>query len=110
MIHQSELVVGERVPRVIDRHRASGLAAIGVALVHGDAAEVVLELFHRIDDGVRPVADARVQSAARDDEQRKAGADVLIADANVTSLIERHRNLPNYCSAAAAFAPASSTG
>ncbi len=57
MVHQPELVVGEGVPRVLDRHRAGGLAAIGVALVHGDAAEVVLELFHRIDDGGRPVAD-----------------------------------------------------
>ena len=43
MIHQPKLVVGERIPRVIDRHGAGRLAAVGVALVHGDAAEVVLE-------------------------------------------------------------------
>jgi hypothetical protein len=32
---------------------------IGIALVHRDAAEVVLELFHRVDHRGRPVADAR---------------------------------------------------
>ena len=44
MVHQPELVVGEGVPRVVDRDRAGGLAAVGVALVHRDAAELVLEL------------------------------------------------------------------
>jgi hypothetical protein len=93
MVHQPEMVVGEGVPGVLDRHRASGLAAIGIALVHGDAAEVVLELFHRIENGGLPVADTRIQSAARDDQQREAGADLLIANANVTPLIERHGTL-----------------
>src|SRR6266850_6120460 len=46
MIHQSELVVSEGAPGVVDRDRAAGLAAVGVALVHGDAAEVILECFH----------------------------------------------------------------
>ena len=95
MVHQPELVVGEGVPRVLDRHRTSGLAAIGIALVHGDAAEIVLELFHRIDDGVRPITDARIQSATRNNQQRETGADLLIANANVTFLIERHGHLPN---------------
>jgi hypothetical protein len=72
MVHQAKLVVGEGVPRVLDRHRTGGFAAIGIALVHGDAAEVAAELFHRIDDGGPPVADARIQSAARDDQQREA--------------------------------------
>ena len=89
MVHQPELVVGEGVPRVLGRHRAGGLAAIGVALVHRDAAEVVLELFHRVDHGGRPVADARVQAAAGGDQQREAGAGLLVADANVALLIER---------------------
>ena len=44
VVHQSQLVVGESAPRVIDRDRSRGFAARGVALVHGDAAEVVLEL------------------------------------------------------------------
>ena len=94
MVHQPELVVGEGVPRVLDRHRTGEFAAIGIALVHGDAAEVVLELFHRIDNGSLPVADARIQSAAWDHQQREAGAGLLVANANVTPLMERHGNLP----------------
>src|SRR5262249_2149226 len=94
MIHQPKLVVGECVPRVLDRHRTGGIAAIGVALVHGDAAEVVLELFHRIENGGLPVSDARIQSAAGGDQQREAGADLLIANANVAPLTERHGHLP----------------
>jgi hypothetical protein len=33
-------------------------------LVHRDAAKVVLELFHRVDNRGRPVADARIEAAA----------------------------------------------
>ena len=40
VIHQPELVVGEGAPGVVDRDRAAGLAAVGVALVHRDAAEI----------------------------------------------------------------------
>ena len=47
MVHQSQLIVGEGIPRVVDRDRACGFAAVGVALVHRDAAEVVLEGVHR---------------------------------------------------------------
>ena len=100
MIHQPELVVGERIPRVVDRHRAGRFAAIGVALVHGDAAEVVLEHLHRVEHRGRPVADAGVQAAARGDQQRKAGAGFLIADADVAFLIERHRRSPYWAAAA----------
>jgi hypothetical protein len=60
MVHHAELVVGEGVPRIVDRHRASGLAACGVALVHGDDAEVVLEFLRDVDHRVRPDRDARV--------------------------------------------------
>ena len=88
VVHQPQLVVGESVPRVIDRDRPRGLAAGGVALVHGDAAEVALELVHRIDDRGRPIADPRVQSAARGDQQRKAGADLLVTDADVAFFVE----------------------
>jgi hypothetical protein len=45
----AELVVGERAPAVAGRHRAGGLAAGGVTLVHGDDAEVVLELLRDVD-------------------------------------------------------------
>jgi Protein of unknown function (DUF3363) len=48
VIHQPELIVGEGVPRIVDRHRAGGFAATGVALVHGDDAEVVLEFLRDV--------------------------------------------------------------
>ena len=42
VIHQPELVVGEGAPGGVDRDRAAGLAAVGVALVHRDAAEIAV--------------------------------------------------------------------
>src|SRR5580700_3621179 len=94
MVHQPKLVIGEGVPRVVGRHRTRGLAAIGIALVHRDAAEVVLEFFHRVDYRGRPIADARIEAAARSDQQREAGAGLLVANTNVTLLIKRHRTPP----------------
>ena len=41
MVHQPELVVGEGVPRVVDRDRAGRIAAVGVALVHGDGRVIM---------------------------------------------------------------------
>ena len=75
---------------VLGRHRAGRLAAIGVALVHRDAAEVVLERLHRVEHGGRPIADPRVQAAAGGDQQREAGAGLLVADADVAFFVERH--------------------
>ena len=72
MVHHAELVVGEGVPRIVDRNRAGRIAVAGVALVHGDHAEVVLELRHDVDHRGRPVADARVQAAAGRRQQREA--------------------------------------
>jgi hypothetical protein len=89
VIHQRKLIVGECVPRIVDRHRAGGFAAGGVALVHGDAAEVVLEMLHHVDDRVRPIADPRVQATARGGQQREAGTDLLVADADVAFFVER---------------------
>ena len=57
VVHQPELIVGESVPRIVNRHRARRFAAIGVALVHRDAMEVVLEGLHRVEHGGRPIAD-----------------------------------------------------
>ena len=95
MIHQPELVVGERLPGVVDRHGAGGLAAIGVALVHRDAAEVLRERFHRVDHRGWPVADAGVRPH-RGDQQRKARASLLVADADVALVIKRHGSLSLY--------------
>src|SRR3954449_4100966 len=90
VIHQAELVVSKRIPGVAGRDRSGGFAAIGVALVHGDAVKLVLENLERVEHGIRPVADAGVQSAAGHQQQRKATAGFLITDSDVTSLVERH--------------------
>jgi len=84
VVHQSELIIGERVPGIIDGNRARGLTAVRVALIHRDAAKIVLENFHGIEHGGRPVADPGIQTAAVRYQQRKAAAGFLIADANVT--------------------------
>src|SRR5439155_22539378 len=93
VLHQPELVVGARIPGVVDRHRAGCLAAIGVALVHRDAAEVVRERLHRVDHRAWPVADAGVQAPTGGDQQREAGARLLIADADVALVVEWHGSL-----------------
>ena len=90
MVHQPELIVCEGVPRIVNRHRARRLAAIGVALVHRDAMEVVLKGLHRVEHGGRPIADLRVQAAPGGDQQWEAGACLLVADTNVTFFVERH--------------------
>jgi hypothetical protein len=64
VVHQPELVVGEGAPRVIDRDRTGGLAAIRIALVHRDAAEIVLEGLRGVEHGSRPIADLGVQATA----------------------------------------------
>ena len=90
VIHQPKLVVGERIPRVIDRHRAGRFATVGVALVHRDAMEVVFKGLHRVEYGGRPIADPRVQAPAGGDQERETGAGLLVADADVALLIKRH--------------------
>ena len=97
MVHQPELVVGEGVPRVAGRDRAGGFAAIGVALVHRDNAEVAFQGLGRVEHGGRPVADPRVQAAAGSDQQWEAGTGLLVADADVALLIKRHGSFPLQC-------------
>src|SRR5215469_7432273 len=60
MVHHAELVVGEGVPGIVDRNRAGRVTVGGVALVHGNYAEVVLELLQDADHRGWPDADARV--------------------------------------------------
>ena len=119
MVHHAELIVGERAPRIVDRDRAGGLAARGVALVHGDHAEVALELLRDVDHRARPDGDGRVQPAAGRRQQREARADLGVADADAALLVEsdlgarrQSRNGPgrracaNTCGAALAAAAA----
>src|SRR5215813_13759684 len=88
VVHEPELVLGESIPWAVDRNRASGFAVGGIALVHGNNAEVSLELLHRVDDGVGPVDEPRVQSAARNGKEREAGTDLLVTDAHAVLLVE----------------------
>src|SRR5262249_28271209 len=87
-VHQAQLVVRERPPRVSDGDRAGGFGARAVALGHGDAAEVGSEIVPRVDHRVGPIADAGVQSATRCAKQRKSGAGVLVTNAHVALLVE----------------------
>ena len=88
VVHQPQLIVGKGIPGVIDRDWTGGIATCGIALVHRDAMEIVLELLHRVDDRVLPIADPRVQAAAGRNEQRKAGPDLLVTDVDVALLVE----------------------
>src|SRR5262245_61256879 len=90
MVHQSQLIVGKRVPWVGGRDRAGRLAAVRVALIHRDAAKLVLEYFHRVENRGAPIADARVEPATGDEKQRETGTGFLITDSDVAFLIKRH--------------------
>src|SRR5882672_1925519 len=91
VIHQTDMVIGIGIPRPIDLERAGGLPAIGVAHVGEDAAVFSLELFDRIKrSAAHQAGDRRVQSPARDEQQRKAEAGLLVLDANGAFFVERH--------------------
>src|SRR6185369_9176584 len=93
VVHQPQLVVREGAPGVAGGNRSRGLAAVRIALIHRDAAEIALERFHRVEHRGGPVAHARVQSPAGSDEQWEARANHLVANADVTLFIERHGSL-----------------
>src|SRR4029077_9937533 len=68
-----------------------GLTAIGVAQIREDAAVFSLEFFDRIKrSAAHQAGDRRVQSPARDEQQREAGAGLLVLDANAAFFVERH--------------------
>ena len=94
MIHQSQLVVGKGSSRVIDRNRAARYTTVRVALVHRDAAELVFENLHGVEHRGGPIADTVVQASARGDQQRKAGAGLFAADADLTIFVERRAVSP----------------
>src|SRR4029077_8867533 len=82
-------VIGKGAPRVVDRDRASRFAVISIALVHRDTAEVALEFLRRVEHGRWPFCHARVQAPSGGDQQREAGAHLLVADPDIAFLIER---------------------
>ena len=83
-----KLVVGEGAPGVINLDRAGGLATVGVALVHGDAAEVVLENLHGVEHLAGPAAHDGVKAAARGHQQGETGPDLIVVDSNIASLVK----------------------
>src|SRR6266404_2308123 len=91
VIHQTNMVIGLGIPRPIELERAGSLPAIGVAHIREDAAVFSLELFDRIKrSAAHQAGDRRVQSPAGDEQQREAGAGLLVLDANGAFFVERH--------------------
>src|SRR5439155_11463585 len=95
VVHQGELIAREGAPRVVGLHGAGRLATVGVALVHRDEVEVVLEDLQRVERRPRaPVAERRVQPAWSEQQKRIAGACFLVADAHWTVFEEWHTSPP----------------
>src|SRR5437762_12699760 len=98
MVQEAEHVVGVGIPRPVDLKRAGGLPAIRIAQIEGDAAVFVLELGGRVErrgGGVPSIGNGRVQPAAGDDQQRKAGAaGVYVIDPYIAFFEKRHRVSP----------------
>src|SRR5262249_24026153 len=91
VVHQPELIVCVGVPGPLDLQRAGGLPVVTVAQIHRDAAELVLELLHRVEGrSARPPRDRGVETVARDQQQREPGADFFVMDADVARFVERH--------------------
>src|SRR5262249_12804676 len=70
-------------------------ATDGVPEVHGDAAVLVIKHGHRVER--RPfgqIADGRVQSAAGNDQQGKAGPGLFVMDMYGASLVDGHGGYP----------------
>jgi hypothetical protein len=83
MVHQPDVIVGVGVPRPVDLEWAGGLAAIGVAQIRRDDMVPALELLQRVEGVVGKAGNRRVQPAAGDHQKWKAGAGLLIVDANI---------------------------
>src|SRR5215468_3931838 len=82
------MVVSMGIPRPVDLKRAGGLAAIGIAQICENAAILALELLDRIERAGEQAGHPRVQRSTGDEQQRKARAGFIIADANGTSFVE----------------------
>src|SRR5262245_38632659 len=93
VIHQAELIVGIGVPWPVHFQRPCGLAALGIAQIGRDHAELVLELVERVERVGREARDRGVQPATGDDQQREAGTNLLIVDADVAFLVKWHGSL-----------------
>src|SRR5215510_12217256 len=91
MIHQTDMIIGIGIPGSVDLERAGGLTAIGVAQIREDTAVLSLEFPYRVKGPAAVQAgDRRVQSPARDEQEREARTGLLILNANGAFFIERH--------------------
>ncbi len=91
MIHQSELVVGIRIPWPVDLHWTVGTSTVGVPQIHRDASVLVAEDSHRVEGRFfRKIADCRIQSAAGNNQQRKAGASLVVVNLKGASFVVWH--------------------
>ena len=90
VVHQPQLVVGERPPRIVNLDRPGRLSAIRVALVHRDASEIVLEHLHGVEHLSGPFVDSGVQASAGGHQKRETGPNFLIVDADIAFGIKRH--------------------
>src|SRR5437868_9026752 len=84
------MIVGIGIPRPVYLKRTGGLATLGVAQIGRDNAKLPLELVEWVERVRREPRDHRVEPATGDHQQRKAGADLFVMDANLASFIERH--------------------
>src|SRR5262245_63857273 len=82
------MVVGVGIPRPVDLEWAGGLATIGVTQIRENAAVLALELLDRIERAGDQTGHPRVQRSAGDEQQRKAGTGLVIADADGASFVE----------------------
>jgi hypothetical protein len=93
----SEMIVGIGVPRPVDLEGPRGLTALGVAQIRRDNAVFVPELLEGVERVGREPRDRRIQPAAGKHQQRKAGTNLIVMDANIAFFVERHRILLAQC-------------
>src|SRR5262249_25892127 len=90
LIQHAQVIVGIGIPGAVDLERAGGVAAAGIAQVGRDAAVLTLEFRDRIEWSASEGGERRIQSAARNDQQRKAGPVLLKADTNRAFFVKAH--------------------
>src|SRR5262249_16357017 len=90
LIQHTQMVVSVGIPGAVDLKRAGGLAAVGIAQVGGDAAELALEFRDWIERPAGETGERRIQSTAGNEQQRKAGPVLLKADADGALFVESH--------------------
>ena len=84
VVHQAELVVGEAVPGPVDLQWALRPAIFGVAQVQGDDAIGIAEFLQGIEGMTGEPGYGCIETAAGNDQQRKAGAGLLVVNFHIS--------------------------